>query len=133
MRSTALGIGVALMTAHGAAAQSPPIGPPDPRAVFFVERGCNRCHSIWALGVKSKADIAPDLTFAYADVVERFGVTLEVFFDDPGAVMHVMLAPHFNWPVADRDSVARVLHAIYNEHLTEYKPPARRTGAAAPK
>lgn len=132
MGRTALGIGVALITAGGAAAQSPPIGPPDPRAVFFVERGCNRCHGIWALGVKSKSDIAPDLTFAYEDVVNRFGIPLEIFFNNPGAVMHVMLAPHFNWPVADRDSIAWVLEAIFREHQAQYRPPTR-TDPTVPK
>lgn len=128
MRRTAIGIGAALMITGGAAAQSPPTVPQDPRAVLFVERGCNRCHGIWALGVKSKSDIAPDLTFAYVDVVERFGITLEAFFNNPGAVMRVMLAPHFNWPVADRDSIAWALEAIYIEHEAEYQPPTKETG-----
>lgn len=123
MRRMILGIGAALMMASGAAAQSPPIGPQDPRGALFVERGCSRCHGIWALGVKSKADIAPDLTFARMDVVNRFGVPLDTFFNNPAAVMHVMLAPHVNWTVAGRDSIAQLLEATYNEHKAQYKPP----------
>jgi hypothetical protein len=132
LRRGALDVGAALLVAGGALAQSPPIASQDARAVVFVGRGCNRCHGIWALGVKSKSDIAPDLTFAYADVVNRFGIPLEAFFNNPGAVMHVMLAPHFNWPVADRDSIASVLEAIFKEHEAQYQPPLR-TDTTVPK
>ena len=119
MRCMILGIGAALMMVSGAAAQTPS----DPRGALFVERGCARCHAISALGVKAKSEVAPDLTFAYMYIVNRHGVTLDAFFSNPGAVMHVMLAPPLNWTVAGRDSIAKVLEAIYNEHKAEYKPP----------
>ena len=123
MRRMILGIGTLVIMAGGAAAQSPPAAPQDPRGAIFVERGCNRCHGVAALGVKAKSEVAPDLTFAYMDVVSRHGVTLDAFFNNPGAVMHVMLAPHLNWTVAGRDSIAKVLEATYNEHKADYKPP----------
>jgi hypothetical protein len=119
MKRTALGIGAALAFASGAAAQSPTIGQPDPRAAIFVQRGCNACHGVWALGVKPKSDAAPDLTFAYVDVVNRYGMSLEAFLYDPRGVMRLMLASHLHLTAADRDSIAHVLKAIYLQHRTQ--------------
>ena len=53
------------------------------RGVIFVRRGCQECHAIAALGVKAATDVGPDLTFAYADVVNRYGVSLPAFLDAP--------------------------------------------------
>jgi hypothetical protein len=93
----------------------------DPRATIFVARGCTQCHGIRALGVKPQSDVAPDLTFAYADVVNRYGVSLGAFLDDPTGVMRLMLASHLHLTQADRDSIARVLRQVYVEHLAELK------------
>jgi hypothetical protein len=119
MKRTTLGIGAALAIASGAAAQRPTIGQPDPRAAIFVQRGCNACHGVWALGVKPKSDAAPDLTFAYVDVVNRYGMSLEAFLYDPRGVMRLMLASHLHLTAADRDSIAHVLKAIYLQHRTQ--------------
>ena len=93
----------------------------DPRATIFVARGCNQCHGVRALGVKSESDVGPDLTFAYADVVNRYGMTLAAFLDEPSGVMRLMLASHLHLTPADRDSIARVLQRVYAEHLAELK------------
>ena len=69
-------------------------GPPDPRAAIFVDRGCNECHAVSALGVRAKADVAPDLAFAYADVVNRYGVGLHYFLFNPTGIMR-MIPPAF--------------------------------------
>ena len=42
---------------------------------WFVQTGCFVCHSISALGVKSPAQIGPDLSTAVEDVQSRFGMT----------------------------------------------------------
>ena len=121
MKRMSLGIATALMVGSGAWAQKPTIAQQDPRAAIFVQRGCNACHGIWALGVKEKSDVAPDLTFAYVDVVNRYGLTLEAFLNNPRGVMRLMLASHLNLTGADRDSISRVLHAVYTEHRAELK------------
>ena len=119
MRGIGLGIGAALVIGSGAVAQSPTIGVKDPRAAIFVERGCNACHGIWALGVKAKSDVGPDLTFAYVDVVNRFGVSLEAFLHKPSGLMRLMMASHLHLSAADRDSIAHVLEALYKQHRAE--------------
>jgi hypothetical protein len=101
----------------------------DPRATIFVARGCNQCHGIRALGVKSKSDVGPDLTFAYADVVNRYGMSLAAFLNDPSGVMRLMLASHLHLTLEDRDSIARVLQRVCAEHVAELKdevPPIAR-------
>ena len=61
-------------------------------------------------------DHAVDVTFAYADVVNRYGTTLERFMDDPRGIMRLVLASHVQLSGADRDSITHVLHQVYNEH-----------------
>ena len=63
------------------AARSTRPGPRDPRAVIFLQRGCSECHAISALQVRASKDVGPDLTYAYGDVVTRYGVDLESFLD----------------------------------------------------
>jgi hypothetical protein len=122
MRCLALGIGAALVIGIGARAQSPSGAAPreDPRAAIFVQRECNVCHGIWALGLTAKSDVAPDLTFAYVDVVNRYGMSLQAFLQDPTGVMRLVLqASHLRLSIADRDSIAHVLEGIYKEHRAQ--------------
>ena len=92
---------------------------PDPRGAIFVTQGCTQCHSVWALGVKAKSDAGPDLTFAYVDVVNRYGVDLQTFLYNPEGVMRLMLASHLNLSAASRDSIAHVLEGIYKQHRAD--------------
>lgn len=91
----------------------------DRRAVIFVQRGCAECHAIAALGVKAAADVGPDLTFAYADVVNRYGVSLESFLYNPTGVMRLMLASHLRLSRVDRDSMLLILRALCDEHRAD--------------
>jgi mono/diheme cytochrome c family protein len=91
----------------------------DPRAAIFVQRGCAECHAITALGVRASADVGPDLTFAYADVVNRYGTNLESFLYNPTGVMRVMLAAHLHLTTADRDSMLHILKGLYAERRAD--------------
>lgn len=59
---------------------------------WFVQTGCFVCHSIAALGVKSPAQIGPDLSIAVTDVQSRFGRTVDDFFMNPTGTMSVVLS-----------------------------------------
>lgn len=59
---------------------------------WFVQTGCFVCHSISAFGVKSPAQIGPDLSTAVEDVQSRFGVTLDAFLANPTGTMSVVLS-----------------------------------------
>jgi hypothetical protein len=91
----------------------------DPRGAIFIARGCNECHGVWALAVKAKSDVAPDLTFAYIDVVNRYGESLEAFLNNPVGIMRMMLAAHVQLSHADRDRIAHILASIYLEHRAQ--------------
>lgn len=103
----------------------------DSRGVIFLQRGCNACHAIAALGVRAKADVGPDLTFAYADVLIRYGTNLETFLGSPTGVMEMVLSSHPVLTAVDRDSIVTILRALYLEHRAEMdeeipsSPPAR--------
>ena len=58
---------------------------------WFVQTGCFVCHSISALGVRSPAQIGPDLSTAVEDVQSRFGVTVDQFLANPTGTMSVVL------------------------------------------
>ena len=117
MTRMVLGIGMVVMMGSEAVAQRPRQA--DPRGAIFVQRGCNACHGIWALGVKPQKDVGPDLTFAYVEVVNRYGTSLDGFLNDPSGVMRLMVASHLHLTAADRDSISHVLAAIYREHRAQ--------------
>jgi hypothetical protein len=92
-----------------------PGGPSDPRAAIFVSKGCPQCHSISALGVKSPAEVGPDLTVAYEDVRNRFGVELEEFLHNPTGTMQVVLSSSIQLSPAERDSIIKILKGLHEE------------------
>lgn len=59
---------------------------------WFVQTGCFVCHSIAALGVKSPAQIGPDLSTAVEDTQKRFGMTVDDFLLNPTGTMSVVLS-----------------------------------------
>ncbi len=106
----------------------------DPRARIFVERGCRDCHAISALKMKASTDVGPDLTYAYGDVLRRYGLNLESFMANPTGVMRLMLASHLRLSVADRDSIVRILRGVYEERRADAETgipnlPLPRSGA----
>ena len=90
---------------------------PDPRSAIFIQHGCNECHTISALQIRAVHDVAPDLTYAYGDVVLRYGVDLERFLDRPSGVMRLMLGSHIRLSPADRDSIVRILVGMYAQRV----------------
>ena len=106
----------AMPTLPGMAASPPPtITGNDPRAYLFIRKGCPTCHSISALGVKSGTDVGPDLTFAYADVVNRFDEPLEQFLPHPTGTMQMVLSTLIKLDSAERDSVIHILKRLHDE------------------
>ncbi len=87
----------------------------DPRAALFVQKGCPQCHTISALGIKSNAEVGPDLTFAYTDVKNRFNVSLEQFLPNPTGTMQMVLSQMIKLSPAERDSVIHILKGIHEE------------------
>jgi len=99
--------------------------PPDPGAAIFVRHGCTECHAISAFHVKPTTYVGPDLTLAYGDVRNRYGVSLETFLYDPSGVMRMMLASHLRLSAVDRDSMIHVLKVLYENrrHELDSMPP----------
>ena len=93
-----------------------PVTPPsDPRAALFLQKGCPQCHTISALGVKSPAEIGPDLTYAYSDVQNRFNMKLEEFLKNPTGTMQVVLSSQIKLSPEERDSVIHILKQLHEE------------------
>ena len=89
--------------------------PTDPRAALFVQKGCPQCHSISALGVKSPAEIGPDLTLAYTDVQSRFNMKLDEFLKNPTGTMQMVLSSQIKLTPEERDSIIEILEDLHEE------------------
>jgi hypothetical protein len=132
----------AMLAAHSLAAQQDPAPPvpgdsANPRASLFIRRGCADCHAIQALKVKAKSDVGPDLTFTYAEVPQRYGMTLERFFDEPPGIMRVIFGGQIKLERAEGDSLVRLFRDLYTEHLARVDslrrvPWPAGTGAQSP-
>jgi cytochrome c2 len=93
----------------------------DPRAALFLEKGCPKCHSISALGVKSATEVGPDLTVAYSDVKNRFNQPLEQFLHNPTGTMQMVLSQMITLSPEERDSVIHILKQLH-EALDQEHP-----------
>jgi len=106
--------GMPMAGMHGDAS-TPATPSTDPRAALFLQKGCPQCHSISALGVKSPAEIGPDLTYAYSDVQSRFNMTLEEFLKNPTGTMQVVLSSQISLSPEERDSVIHILTRLHED------------------
>jgi cytochrome c2 len=83
---------------------------------WFVKTGCFVCHSISALGVKSPAQIGPDLSTAVEDVQSRFGRTLDDFLAAPTGTMQVVLSRQIVLTPEQKAAAIQKLREAFAEH-----------------
>lgn len=100
---------------------------------WFVKTGCFVCHSISALGVKSPAQIGPDLSTAVEDTQARFGRTVDDFLRAPTGTMAVVLSRQIVLSPQQKEEAVRMLRAAFAEHqkqkaATEGAPARTPTG-----
>ncbi|HEX5044125.1 MAG TPA: c-type cytochrome [Candidatus Polarisedimenticolaceae bacterium] len=95
---------------------------------WFVSTGCFVCHSISALGVKSPAQIGPDLSTAVEDVQSRFGRTLDDFLAAPTGTMAVVLSRQIVLTPEQKAIAIAKLREAFAEHQKQ-KAAAQATAA----
>lgn len=83
---------------------------------WFVKTGCFVCHSIAALGVKSPAQIGPDLSNAVEDVQSRFGRTIDDFLAAPTGTMSVVLSRQIILSPAEKAVAIEKLRDAFKEY-----------------
>lgn len=83
---------------------------------WFVKTGCFVCHSIAALGVKSPAQIGPDLSNAVEDVQSRFGRTIDDFLAAPTGTMSVVLSRQIILTPAEKTVAIEKLRDAFREY-----------------
>jgi cytochrome c2 len=83
---------------------------------WFVQTGCFVCHSIAALGVKSPAQIGPDLSTAVEDTQSRFGKTVDDFIMNPTGTMSVVLSRQIVLNTEQRTVAIQKLREAYAAH-----------------
>jgi len=83
---------------------------------WFVKTGCFVCHSIAALGVKSPAQIGPDLSNAVDDVQSRFGRTIDDFLAAPTGTMSVVLSRQIILTPAEKTVAIQMLRDAFKEY-----------------
>jgi cytochrome c2 len=83
---------------------------------WFVKTGCFICHNVTSLGVKSPAQIGPDLSIAVEDVQARFGRTVDDFLRKPTGTMSVVLARQIILTPAELEVAIQKVREAYAEH-----------------
>jgi len=86
---------------------------------WFVKTGCFVCHSISAFGVKSPAQIGPDLSVAVEDVQARFGRTIDDFIAAPTGTMAVVLSRQIILSPEEKKVAVEKLREAFAEHLRQ--------------
>ncbi len=97
---------------------------------WFVKTGCFVCHSIAAFGVKSPAQIGPDLSTAVEDVQARFGRTIDDFLREPTGTMSVVLSRQIVLTPEEKAVAVEKLREAFAEHQRQREASAR-DGATA--
>ncbi len=83
---------------------------------WFVKTGCFVCHSIASLGVKSPAQIGPDLSTAVEDTQSRFGRTVDDFLREPTGTMAVVLSRQIILTPEQKAVAVQKLHEAFEAH-----------------
>jgi cytochrome c2 len=83
---------------------------------WFVKTGCFVCHNVSSLGVKSPAQIGPDLSIAVEDVQSRFGRTVDDFLRAPTGTMSVVLSRQIILTPAELEVAIQKIREAYAEH-----------------
>ncbi|MBL8136791.1 MAG: c-type cytochrome [Acidobacteria bacterium] len=83
---------------------------------WFVDTGCFVCHSVSALGVKSPAQIGPDLSTAVEDTQSRFGLTVDAFLANPTGTMSVVLSRQIILTPEQKQVAVQKLREAFAEH-----------------
>lgn len=83
---------------------------------WFVKTGCFVCHSLAVYGVKSPAQIGPDLSTAVEDVQARFGRTLDDFLREPTGTMAVVLSRQIILTPQEKQIAVQKLREAFAEH-----------------
>ena len=83
---------------------------------WFVKTGCFVCHSISAFGVKSPAQIGPDLSTAVEDTQARFGKTVDDFLREPTGTMSVVLSRQIVLSPEEKAVAVDMLRQAFAEH-----------------
>ena len=95
---------------------------------WFVQTGCFVCHSVSSLGVRSPAQIGPDLSIAVEDVQSRFGLTIDSFLENPTGTMSVVLSRQIILtPEEKQVAIGKLREAFaeYQRQRAETQTPAR--------
>jgi cytochrome c2 len=97
---------------------------------WFVKTGCFVCHSIASLGVKSPAQIGPDLSTAVEDTQSRFGRTVDDFLREPTGTMAVVLSRQIVLTPEQKAVAVEKLREAFAEHQRQ-KAESEEKGAGA--
>ena len=100
---------------------------------WFVQTGCFVCHSISSLGVKSPAQIGPDLSIAVEDTQKRFGRTVDDFFMAPTGTMAVVLSRQIVLTKEQRLTAIQKLREAFAEHQRQLQAAGQTKPGTVPK
>jgi hypothetical protein len=80
---------------------------------FFMQKGCVQCHSVSSLGVVSQNNTGPDLALAVEDAPQRFGKSLDMFWNNPTGTMQMVLASQIKLTPEEKSEALDLMKAAY--------------------
>lgn len=98
---------------------------------WFVQTGCFVCHSVSSLGVKSPAQIGPDLSIAVEDVQKRFGRTIDDFLREPSGTMSVVLSRQIILTPEQKQTAVQKLREAFDAYQRQRAAGEPRSGGAS--
>jgi cytochrome c551/c552 len=98
---------------------------------WFVQTGCVVCHSVSSFGVKSPAQIGPDLAVAVDDVQKRFGVTIDDFLRNPTGTMSVVLSRQIILSPEQKQVAVEKLREAFAEYQRQREAASSVSSAAS--
>ncbi|MEW6322541.1 MAG: c-type cytochrome [Acidobacteriota bacterium] len=96
---------------------------------WFVQTGCFVCHSVSVYGVKSPAQIGPDLSIAVEDVQSRFGRTIDDFIRQPTGTMEVVLSRQIILSPDQKEFAIQKLREAFAEYQRQKAAGSISTGS----
>lgn len=87
---------------------------------IFVEKNCTQCHKVSFYGIDG-GETGPDLSIAWTDVQDRFGVPLDTFMKNPTGTMQVVFGAMVKLTPAERDGIVQLLKEAHEKQNRKKK------------
>lgn len=106
---------VALVSAFALATLSETVLAAPITSDIFKDKGCVQCHKVSAYGVEG-GETGPDLSLAYTDVKDRFGMSLDKFLKAPTGTMQMVFGSMIKLTPEEKTGIYKLLKEAHEKN-----------------